>query len=243
MSYRPHGRATVNANSPKAFARCDRCGFIYNHSQLQFQFDYRGPQLQNLRFLVCEPCLDKPQPQLKPLILTEDPLPVINARPEDYNYANTGYLAAPYTTQTDVGTGIPIPESDDLITEGGDNLTTQPYGKPLGLDPNAIMPLSSTTAYDVVLPILSVTSNGTTIITVTCSQVHNLSTNAQVAIEGLSNSAACGFFSIVVTTATAFTYTVSSPIISGSLITGTSRIVTANVGLPNGYVQIPLVGN
>lgn len=91
MAYRFHGRAKVNPNSPEAFARCDRCGFIYNHKDLKFQFDYRGPQLQNLRILVCQPCYDKPQAQLKPIILTEDPLPIINARPEDYNYANNDY--------------------------------------------------------------------------------------------------------------------------------------------------------
>lgn len=91
MAYRFHGRASVNANSPEAFARCDRCGFIYNHKNLKFQFDYRGPQLQNLRFLVCSPCYDKPQAQLKPIILTEDPLPIMNARPEDYSYANNDY--------------------------------------------------------------------------------------------------------------------------------------------------------
>jgi hypothetical protein len=93
MSYRPHGRAQVNANFPRAFARCDRCGFIYNHSDLKFQFDFRGPQLQNLRILVCKPCTDIPQPQLKPIILTEDPLPIINARPEDFDYANNDYRA------------------------------------------------------------------------------------------------------------------------------------------------------
>lgn len=91
MANRPHGRATVNGNAPSAFARCDRCGFIYNHKALQFQFDYRGPRLTNLRILVCQPCYDKPQPQLKPIMTTQDPLPVINARPEDYAYANNDY--------------------------------------------------------------------------------------------------------------------------------------------------------
>lgn len=91
MAYRPHGRASVNGTAPSAFARCDRCGFIYNHKALQFQFDYRGPRLTNLRILVCQPCYDKPQPQLKPIMTTQDPLPVINARPEDYIYANTDY--------------------------------------------------------------------------------------------------------------------------------------------------------
>ena len=106
MAYRPHGRASVSGNAPSAFARCDRCGFIYNHKTLQFQFDFRGPRLTNLRILVCQTCYDKPQPQLKPIMTTQDPLPVINARPEDYTYANTDYR---------VTTG-----GDYLVTQGGD---------------------------------------------------------------------------------------------------------------------------
>lgn len=91
MAYRFHGRATVNSSSPSAFARCDRCGFWYNHKALQFQFDYRGPRLTNLKILVCSTCYDKPQPQLKPIMTTQDPLPVVNARPEDLDYINNDY--------------------------------------------------------------------------------------------------------------------------------------------------------
>ena len=109
MAYRFHGRAQVNANQPRAFARCDRCGFIYNHADLRFQFDFRGPQLMNLRILVCDPCYDKPQAQLKPIILTEDPLPIINARPEDYNYANNDYRVTM--------------DGAYRVTQGGDNFT------------------------------------------------------------------------------------------------------------------------
>jgi hypothetical protein len=89
MSYRPHGRAQVNPDAPRAFATCDRCKFLYNHNALRFQFDYRGPRLANLRILVCETCYDKPQPQLKPVLITQDPIPILNARPEDYVYAAT----------------------------------------------------------------------------------------------------------------------------------------------------------
>jgi len=91
MAYRYHGRATVNPHNPAAFARCDRCGFIYNHRQLQFQFDYRGPRLANLKILVCKPCYDKPQAQLKPIVLTQDPMPIINARPENFLDAENTY--------------------------------------------------------------------------------------------------------------------------------------------------------
>jgi hypothetical protein len=46
--------------------------------------DYRGRNLQNLRILVCEPCYDTPQPQLRPIVLPPDPLPIINARTENF---------------------------------------------------------------------------------------------------------------------------------------------------------------
>ena len=79
---RPHGRASVSSSNPKAFGICDRCGFMFNHHALRFQHDYRGRSLQNLRILVCETCLDKPQPQLKPIILSPDPVPIKNPRPQ-----------------------------------------------------------------------------------------------------------------------------------------------------------------
>lgn len=41
-------------------------------------------QLQNLRILVCDTCLDIPAIQLKTIILPPDPLPVFNPRPEAY---------------------------------------------------------------------------------------------------------------------------------------------------------------
>lgn len=88
---RPHGRAKVDPNSPKAFAVCQRCGFWYNHVDLTWAVDYRGKDLQNLRLLVCDICLDVPQPQNKPVIITADPIPVMNARPEFFAIDETSY--------------------------------------------------------------------------------------------------------------------------------------------------------
>src|SRR5580693_3923349 len=59
------GRARANPSSPRAFAVCDRCGIWYNHVDLQWQFDWRGASLMNLRLLVCRPCYDDPQQQLR----------------------------------------------------------------------------------------------------------------------------------------------------------------------------------
>jgi hypothetical protein len=84
MSYRPHGRARVDPTNSAAFGICDRCGFLWNHKDLRWQHDWRGFQLTNLRILVCEPCLDVPQPQLKPRVLPPDPRPIENPRYEPY---------------------------------------------------------------------------------------------------------------------------------------------------------------
>lgn len=84
MAWRPHGRARVSSRAPEAAGICDRCGLLFSLSDLTWQFQWAGPQLQNLRLLVCRECNDVPQPQLKPRILPPDPMPRLNARPQDW---------------------------------------------------------------------------------------------------------------------------------------------------------------
>lgn len=240
---RPHGRASVSSRNPQAFGICDRCGFLYNHNKLQWQFDYAGAGLINKRVLVCTPCLDTPQNQLRAIVLPQDPTPIQNPRVQDYQSAETDYVATNAQTVTDFWTGIPIPSTNQLLTQDGQNFNDQPTGEPTGLDPNAVMPLYDKTAYRVNVNPVSVLANGTTIITVTCSSPHGLSTNSQVAVEGLSNNQADGFYSVTVSSsATVFTYQVNSAIPSGNLLQGNSTIFTALVGLPYGYTQIPQTG-
>jgi hypothetical protein len=86
-----HGRASVSTTNPRAFGICDRCSFLYNHHELQWQFDYRGAALINIRLLVCETCLDVPQNQLRNIIVPADPTPIMNARVQDYVTAETNY--------------------------------------------------------------------------------------------------------------------------------------------------------
>jgi len=81
---RPHGRATINQRSPRALAICDRCGAMYNHNQLQWQYQWVATKLQNIYRLVCPSCLDVPQEQLRTIVLPADPVPIMNARPENY---------------------------------------------------------------------------------------------------------------------------------------------------------------
>ena len=106
MAWRPHGRAEVDPAHPSAFGVCDRCGFLYNLNRLTWQFQYAGVGMVNLRILVCETCLDVPQPQLQALIIPADPEPVFNARPEAYQVDEVDLLSTesldPITTQDDI---------------------------------------------------------------------------------------------------------------------------------------------
>lgn len=236
------GRARASATAPEAFAICDRCGFGYNFNALSWQFDYRGPVLQNLRILVCQRCNDTPQEQLRTIVVPADPTPIINARPPQYYTAEVDNRVVSAVPQIDPVTGIQIPGNTQLLAQDGQNLSTQPIGIPADYDPNAIPPLEGTTHYGVLLPVLSISSIGTHDVTVTCSAPHNQVTGAQVIVEGVSNSDVGGAYNIVVTTAVAFTYTVTRIVPAGSLLTSTTRIITANIGLPLGFDQIPHTG-
>jgi len=309
------GRARTSATNPQAHAICDRCGFRYNHVDLSWQFDWAGASLINKRILVCSPCNDEPQTQLRAIVLPADPTPIMNARTQNFVAAETDYIMAPTTTvftaaiagttmtvsaissgalavnQTLSGTGvmpytkitaqltgttgstgtysvsksqtvssrrilatlydvtgIPIQRGPDLITNSGINITAQEVGAlPLrsfiGLDPNAVMPLSGSTHFDVELPVLSITANGTTVINVTCSRPHNLTSGDQIAVFGVTSNAAMGFYTVAVTTATAFTYEVIAVIPQNRLtMTSSARIVTASAGIPYGNLQVPIIG-
>lgn len=249
---RPHGRARVSARNPQAFGICDRCGFLYNHSNLQWQFDWAGASLINKRILVCDTCNDKPQEQLRAIVLPADPMPIINPRVQDYSNAETDYRITEDNT-VDLNTGIPIIAGETRITQSNDTRVTQQIGgtradinEQPGLDQNAVMPLqtigTTVSDYYVTLPLVSVVSDGAGIATVTCSAAHGLSTDAQIAVEGLSISTANGFYTVTVTTATAFTYQLNPVLSAGSLLTGSTKMVTANAGLPYNFTQVPQTG-
>lgn len=89
---RPHGKyASVNPNSPEAFAQCDRCGFWYNRSDLVWQTQWAGQQIFNTGVLLCYArCFDTPNEQLRTIILPPDPPPIQNARPPNFTYEEEG---------------------------------------------------------------------------------------------------------------------------------------------------------
>lgn len=248
------GRARTNASNPEAHAICDRCGFRYNFNDLEWQFDWRGPTLQNLRILVCDRCLDTPQDQLRAITLPADPGPIINARVEQYALDSKDLIGVGQAT-IDPRTGIPVPSKDILVTIAGEPYSWQPIGPNglptpsgklapgIGLDPAAQMAFVIQAHWAVPIEVLSLTANGTTIITATCSAPHGLTTSQQIAVDGVTNPRAWGFFNVFVTSAVGFTYTTDPVIPAGSMLTATTRIVTTNVGLPwDMDGQIPKVG-
>lgn len=84
-------RARVDERHPEAFAICDLCGFLRNHSDLRFQYEWRGNQLTNTHYLVCyDTCYDVPFELNRPKYLPPDPVPVKNARPPQWAAQSEG---------------------------------------------------------------------------------------------------------------------------------------------------------
>ena len=153
---RAHGRASVSSRNPQAFAICDNCGFLFNHTDLRWQLDWAGNKLINKRQLVCRRCNDTPQSQLRAIVLPADPVPIMNPRTNNWAAASTNNRATSAPPIIDPITGIPVPSyyntttqevtigSGLRITEDDDFRVTQTTGEPNGglnqepgTDPNA----------------------------------------------------------------------------------------------------------
>lgn len=129
---RPHGRAKVSSRNPRAFGICDRCGFLYNHDRLQWQYDWAGASLINKRILVCDTCLDVPQQQLRAIVIPADPVPIQNPRIQDYCAAATDRRQTSGQNTLDPVTNIPVPGGDTRITQNNDTRVIQQTGEPPG---------------------------------------------------------------------------------------------------------------
>lgn len=196
--------------------------------------EWRGAALLPLYLYVCRDCYDVPQEQLRAIVVPADPLPIIQPRVEPFAADETTLMAlAPPTI--DPVTGIPIPNPVPMTTIPGEGMTPSPYGFPLGWDPNAIMPLQIVDGvpvhYGEPVPFLAINANGSDQIAVTCSAPHGLSTGNQISVLGLSNQAAEGFYSVTVSTATAFSYqTYELSVPAGSLLTSDTVMLTCRIG-------------
>lgn len=90
-------RAQVDPTNPAGWGSSDRNGMIGNLKNMRWQHEWRGPRIVNTRVLVHEDELDEPQRQLgTPALLGPDPVPLINARVE--NYAIDEYPVSTRTT-------------------------------------------------------------------------------------------------------------------------------------------------
>lgn len=84
---RPHGKyAQVDASNPSAFGQCERCSFWYNLRALSWQLEWAGQRIYSKQILVCDRCYDKPDEQLRTIILPPDPPPLPNSRVPDFAY-------------------------------------------------------------------------------------------------------------------------------------------------------------
>lgn len=82
---RPHPkRARTDPTSPRAWATDDLSGFVMNHEDMRYVFQWAGTQLVNQNVLTAPEFLDQPQPQLRAIVLPPDPMPIMNARVENY---------------------------------------------------------------------------------------------------------------------------------------------------------------
>lgn len=85
MANRPHPRmARTDPSNPRGWGTCQRCGFVGNLHDFNWNYDWRGLKLVNTQTLVCLPCLDEPQRQIGSIVLPPDPESLNDARPEPY---------------------------------------------------------------------------------------------------------------------------------------------------------------
>ena len=66
---------------------------------MAYQYQWAGTRLINTRVLVYPDELDTPQRQLGSIILPPDPVPIMNARPEQYAIDETSYRIEQNGTQ------------------------------------------------------------------------------------------------------------------------------------------------
>lgn len=245
---RPHGRASVSTRNPRAFAICDNCGFLYNHDELRWQFDWAGNKLINKRQLVCRRCNDLPQNQLRAIVLPADPVPVMNPRTQNYQLAadNTRQTSSP--TQTDPYTGLPLSTYQTSamaspalgvgmrITEDTDFRSTQVVGAPNGslnqlpgTDPNAV-------TYRV---ISNTANNGSGVIRLTIDTTNGMITGQYITVREVTGTTeANGNWYITVINTNEIDLNGSA--YSNSYISGGYAI--NNPALPYNFNEVPRTG-
>lgn len=96
------------------WANCSDCGFNWNLSDLQFQFDFRGGATPvNTGWLRCPRCITPYTYQKKLIIIPPDPPPIFNTRPEPYGVDEVNWL---------------VTDDDSILTTAADEpfITSEP---------------------------------------------------------------------------------------------------------------------
>lgn len=75
---------SVNEKNPEAKGICDRSGFVFNHSDLVKQMEWRGDSLEWTGMTVGRPFLDEPNEQLRNPEVGPDSIPVENPKLPTY---------------------------------------------------------------------------------------------------------------------------------------------------------------
>ena len=231
---RPHGRAKVSTKNPEAFAICDSCGFLYNHSELRWQYQWSGNKLVNLRQLNCRRCNDIPQTQLRAIVLPADPMPIMNPRVQNYQAASTDYRATSGQNTINQRTGIPVPGDTLRITENDDYRVTQQTGAPNGslnelpgTDPNAV-------TYRV---ISNAADNGSGLIRLTVNTTSGMITGQKVTVgEVVGATEANGNWTITVISLTEvdlFGSTFANAYTSGGYVVNNPALPYSNTTIPS----------
>ncbi len=230
------GRARTSSVNPRAHAICDRCGFRYNHDDLQWQYDWAGASLINRGILVCSQCMDVPQEQLRAIIVPADPVPVLNPRIEYFGTYSSNNRLTNGTPSVDAATGLSSPRGDTRITEDDATRSTQMTGAAPGslntlpgTDPNAVTYRTVTNATD----------NGSGLIRLTVATTNGMITSQRVTVQDVGGvTAASGNWTITVINNTQID--LQSSAFSGTYTSG--GYVVNNPSLPYNFTEVPKTG-
>lgn len=111
MTYRPYPKYASRDPHAGPLTTCSTCGFLWNGSDMVFQYDFRGGSSPiNTQVLRCPRCVDDMSFQQKLLIIPPDPPTFYNVRPETYAVNETNWLT------TESGDIITTESNEPIIT-------------------------------------------------------------------------------------------------------------------------------
>lgn len=96
---------------------------MYEHSHLRQQPEWRGRSLIVKNILVCERCLDKPNEQLRTILIPADPIPVQNPRPIPPYLNDENYFTWGDGTEVTWSDGTVVESSNSPDSDGGVTIT------------------------------------------------------------------------------------------------------------------------